>query len=278
MPGASPSNGIARVVFWLIFVFFLFSAIGALKIPALTTFMNQVLAYLPNVIVAIVIFVVAALIAGAVAAARRQAHGRHPDRQDRRHGRAGHRHGHRAVHDPRPAEDRRGDRRRSPSPPPWAPSPSAWPWPSASVVAGVAERMLEDAYRKGKRAARAGQGRPGRRPRRAQAHASHAQSQLQDDRSYTTGSTHDASYGAAPPPTRTTATRPTATRTPRPRSSGSPGRTTLAERRPHRIRGGAPRTTQGAARLTHLEPKESRHGHGQESGDPREHRQHRGRR
>lgn len=68
LPGASPSNGIARVVFWLVFVFFLFSAIGALKIPAVTTFMNQVLAYLPNVVAAIFIFVVAALIAGAVAA------------------------------------------------------------------------------------------------------------------------------------------------------------------------------------------------------------------
>ena len=68
MPGASPSNGIARVVFWLIFVFFLFSAIGALEVPALTSFMNDVLAYLPNVIVAILIFVVAALVAGAVAA------------------------------------------------------------------------------------------------------------------------------------------------------------------------------------------------------------------
>ena len=68
MPGASPSNGIARVVFWIIFVFFFFSAVGALKIPALTTFMNQVLGYLPNVIAAIAIFVVAALIAGAVAA------------------------------------------------------------------------------------------------------------------------------------------------------------------------------------------------------------------
>ena len=68
LPGASPSNGISRVVFWLIFVFFLFSAIGALKIPAVTTFMNQVLAYLPNVIAAIVIFVAASLIAGAVAA------------------------------------------------------------------------------------------------------------------------------------------------------------------------------------------------------------------
>jgi small-conductance mechanosensitive channel len=69
MSGARPSRGIARVVFWLIFAFFLFSAIGALKIPALTTFMNEVLAYLPNVIVAIVIFVAAAIIAGAVAAA-----------------------------------------------------------------------------------------------------------------------------------------------------------------------------------------------------------------
>jgi hypothetical protein len=68
LPGASPSKGIGRVVFWLIFIFFITSAIGALKIPAVTTFMNQVLAYLPNVIVAIVIFVAAALVAGAVAA------------------------------------------------------------------------------------------------------------------------------------------------------------------------------------------------------------------
>lgn len=67
MSGAKPSRGISRVVFWLIFAFFLFSAIGALGIPALTTFMNDVLAYLPNVIVAIVIFVLAAIIAGAVA-------------------------------------------------------------------------------------------------------------------------------------------------------------------------------------------------------------------
>jgi hypothetical protein len=68
MSGAKPSRGIARVVFWIIFAFFLFSAIGALGIPALTTFMNDVLAYLPNIIVAILIFVVAAIIAGAVAA------------------------------------------------------------------------------------------------------------------------------------------------------------------------------------------------------------------
>jgi hypothetical protein len=68
LPGASPSKGIARVVFWLIFVFFIFTAIGALQIPALTTFMNDVLSYLPNVIAAILIFVVAAILAGAIAA------------------------------------------------------------------------------------------------------------------------------------------------------------------------------------------------------------------
>ncbi len=69
LPGASVSNAVSRVVFWLIFVFFLFAAVGALKIPAVTTFMNQVLAYLPNIIAAIAIFVVAALAAGAVAGA-----------------------------------------------------------------------------------------------------------------------------------------------------------------------------------------------------------------
>jgi small-conductance mechanosensitive channel len=67
IPDASPSAGIGRVSFWIIFVFVLSAAIGALKIPAVTTFMNQALAYLPNVIAAIVIFVVAAAIAGAVA-------------------------------------------------------------------------------------------------------------------------------------------------------------------------------------------------------------------
>jgi hypothetical protein len=69
LPGSSPSRGIAALVFWLVFAFFLVAAIGALQIPAVTTFMNQVLAYLPNVIVAILIFVIASIVAGAVAAA-----------------------------------------------------------------------------------------------------------------------------------------------------------------------------------------------------------------
>ena len=66
LPGASVSNAVSRVVFWLVFIFFLFAAVGALKIPAVTTFMNQVLAYLPNVIVAVVIFVLAGVVAGAI--------------------------------------------------------------------------------------------------------------------------------------------------------------------------------------------------------------------
>ncbi len=69
MPGASPSSAVASIVFWIIFVFFLFGAIGALQIPALTTFMNQVLAYLPNILVAAAIFLIAAAISGAIAGA-----------------------------------------------------------------------------------------------------------------------------------------------------------------------------------------------------------------
>ncbi len=66
---ASPSAAIAKVIFWLVFIFFLIPAISALQIPALTSFMAQVLAYLPNVIVAVIIFIVAALVAGAIAGA-----------------------------------------------------------------------------------------------------------------------------------------------------------------------------------------------------------------
>ena len=69
LPGASAANGIARIVFWFIFIFFITAAIGALGIPAATGFMNDVLAYLPNVIVAILIFIVAALLSGAIAGA-----------------------------------------------------------------------------------------------------------------------------------------------------------------------------------------------------------------
>ena len=68
LPGASAAAAIAKVVFYIVFAFFFFSAIGALKVPALTTFMNSVLSYLPNIIVAILIFVVASLVSGAAVA------------------------------------------------------------------------------------------------------------------------------------------------------------------------------------------------------------------
>ena len=66
-PGASPANLVGAVAFWLIFLFVLSAAIGALKIPAVTTFMNDVLAYLPNVIAAVLIFVIAGVVASAIA-------------------------------------------------------------------------------------------------------------------------------------------------------------------------------------------------------------------
>jgi uncharacterized membrane protein len=68
-PGAKPSRLIGAVAYWFIFLFALSAAIGALKIAALTDFIAQVQAFLPNIIVAILIFVVAAALAGAVAGA-----------------------------------------------------------------------------------------------------------------------------------------------------------------------------------------------------------------
>jgi hypothetical protein len=68
-PGASPARLIGSVAFWFIFLFAISAAIAALKIPALSTFIAQVQAFLPNIIVALLIFVIAAALAGAVGAA-----------------------------------------------------------------------------------------------------------------------------------------------------------------------------------------------------------------
>lgn len=68
-PGAQPSHLIGATAYWFIFLFALSAAIGALQIAALTTFIAQVQAFLPNIIVAILIFVLAAALAGAVAGA-----------------------------------------------------------------------------------------------------------------------------------------------------------------------------------------------------------------
>lgn len=69
MPKTSVARGIGRVVFWLVFGFFLVAAVSALHLTSVTVFMNRVLAYLPNVIVAILIFVIAALLASAASKA-----------------------------------------------------------------------------------------------------------------------------------------------------------------------------------------------------------------
>jgi len=65
-PQGSPARLVGLVLFWLIMIFVITSAISTLGIPALTGFMNQILGYLPNVIAALLIFLVAAAVAGAV--------------------------------------------------------------------------------------------------------------------------------------------------------------------------------------------------------------------
>jgi uncharacterized protein YacL len=65
-PQGKPSQLVGLVVQYVLMVFVIVSAIGTLNIPAVTGFMNQVLAYLPNVIAALLIFLIAAAIAAAV--------------------------------------------------------------------------------------------------------------------------------------------------------------------------------------------------------------------
>lgn len=78
LPGASASRAIAGLLFWFVFAFFVVAAIGALRIDALTDFMNNVLNYLPNLIVAILIFVVAAAVAGIAGSAASRVFGGRP--------------------------------------------------------------------------------------------------------------------------------------------------------------------------------------------------------
>lgn len=69
LPGASAASAVARAVSWLVLAFFVVAAIGVLGIPAVTAFMNQVLAYLPNVVAALAILIVAGILAGLAARA-----------------------------------------------------------------------------------------------------------------------------------------------------------------------------------------------------------------
>ena len=65
-PDTSPSHLIGRVVFWFVMLGVLSIAISSLGIAALNAFLADVLAYLPNVVAAILILVVAIALAGAL--------------------------------------------------------------------------------------------------------------------------------------------------------------------------------------------------------------------
>lgn len=77
-PRGSPARLVGTVVFWVLMVFVLSSAIGTLGIPALTGFMNLVLSYLPRVIAALLILAVATAVAGAVGGIAHRAMGDTP--------------------------------------------------------------------------------------------------------------------------------------------------------------------------------------------------------
>ena len=65
-PDFSPSRLIGAIAFWFIFLGAVSIAVSQLGIPALTTFVASIGAYLPNVIAAILIFVIAGVVAAAV--------------------------------------------------------------------------------------------------------------------------------------------------------------------------------------------------------------------
>ena len=64
----SPSNLLARIVFWVIMLGVIALAFGALGIPEVTAVVAAIFAYIPNVIAALLIFIVAAVIAGGIGA------------------------------------------------------------------------------------------------------------------------------------------------------------------------------------------------------------------
>jgi len=62
-----PSDLVAKIVFWLIFLFAISAAVGSLGVPILTTVIAAIYAYIPKVIAATLIFLVAGTVAGGVA-------------------------------------------------------------------------------------------------------------------------------------------------------------------------------------------------------------------
>jgi len=66
MPDARPSQVIGTIAFWFLFLGAFAIAVSQLGITALDNFVQSIVAYLPNVVVAILIFVLAGAIATAV--------------------------------------------------------------------------------------------------------------------------------------------------------------------------------------------------------------------
>jgi hypothetical protein len=66
MPDARPSEVIGAIAFWFIFLGAIAIAVSQLGIQTLDNFLQSIVAYLPNVVVAILIFVIAGALAGAV--------------------------------------------------------------------------------------------------------------------------------------------------------------------------------------------------------------------
>jgi hypothetical protein len=66
MPDARPSEIIGTIVFWFLFLGAFAIAVSQLGIEALDNFVQAIVAYLPNVVVAILIFVIAGAVAAAV--------------------------------------------------------------------------------------------------------------------------------------------------------------------------------------------------------------------
>jgi Conserved TM helix len=65
LPGARPSEAIGVVAFWFVFLGAFAIAVSQLGIQALDNFVQSIVGYLPNVVVAILIFVLAGAIASA---------------------------------------------------------------------------------------------------------------------------------------------------------------------------------------------------------------------
>jgi len=74
-PGLSPAGIVSKIVFWFIFLIALLLGLSALRVEALTDLLSKIIAYLPNVVVALLILILAFFIAGGVAAVVRRVMG-----------------------------------------------------------------------------------------------------------------------------------------------------------------------------------------------------------